>query len=241
MIPQILKAISLYFNIKIVNIEDSLCRATYCSSKPGKYPILYLIQENGFSFGYSKEVNLFLENPELNLLELVSSSDALFEIENRYSRIHQKHRLSTATTFETIRNQKIPDIIDLDRNLISKRTDISALKLDPQILEELSLQYCHCIGIGTEKNQIRAFAVALIEELKLDSNANIKTNIIERLKQKKSFTIFQFEKEYKIPSKVKKFIKVLEEIYEIALRQLDQISDYKNIFLDSDYVANNKF
>ena len=92
-------------------------------------------------------------------------------------------------------------------------------------MEEIKFQYCHCFGIGEPKNQMRAFAVALIEELKLPSNNDFKYNIANALSQGKSFTRLQFLRVHCLDLSLERLMPLLEEIYLFALANLDQIDD----------------
>ena len=211
-------------------------------------PDTYLL-DNDLSIHIINEENKFIPSPNFTAPYVGNSPQPAHYLSNCQSDPYSGNLPQRAPNVDNIdqsappnisNERDIPKLIDLDKRYISKRTNISALKLDQRILDELKIQYCHCIGIGTKNNQIRAFAVSLIEELKLDSNAEFKKDISKRFEENKSFTKLQFDKIYKISTKVKKLKKVLKEIYRIALTRLDQIEDCEDLFIEDGHGINNE-
>ena len=125
-------------------------------------------------------------------------------------------------------NLPLPRIDDLIEGLVSKRTDISSLNLGPTITEELRCNYSHCIGICSSYNPITAFAEALLQFFKLESNRDIKKRIISSFQQKRNYSnlILDQSQNYNLTKdRVESLRETLMEISTQALTRAEEIDE----------------
>ena len=141
-------------------------------------------------------------------------------------------------------NRPLPRIDDLSEGLVSKRTDISSLKLSPAITEELRCNYSHCIGICRSYNPIIAFAEALLQFFKLESNIDIRRKIITGLQRKRNFSNLTLDqsKNYNINKNdtVKTLKKLLIEISTQALIRAEEIDEEAKSFKEKQLAEGNE-
>ena len=140
-------------------------------------------------------------------------------------------------------NLPMPKIDDIGEDLVSKRTDISSLNLSPTITEELRCNYSHCIGICRSYNPITAFAEALQQFFKLESNKDIKKRIISSFQLKRNFSNLDLDKNknYNInKDTVMKLRKTLIKISTQALSRAEEIDEEAKSFKEMQLAVGNE-
>ena len=250
-LPDLLYNLSTKFKISICLTDfDTKKREWYKKTLETRSPNLFIMQKNEDLYLMYSEKMIELEgmNYNQNLDQIlfsypfVGDEGVQRETYNTFESPKKYHPLtsqSSVSGFETpiyLKENPQPSPIDLYEKmeyLVSKRTDLSMLNLNPTTLVELKLRYSQCIGIGQSFNQFRAFATAIKEALMLESNKNWKNQILERFNNKQTFTGLRLENNYDFDTKnIKKLVTYLKEIYMEALKNFDCFDeDLKNDFL----------
>lgn len=210
------------FELKIVLVSSKEGEKEFCNIEPGRYPICYILLDNDLKIylGYPAEIT----KVEENLDQALNSDDMLFIVNPNIPLPSPSPRNSPIIPIQPF--DTFPTIDYENTDNISKRTDISKLQLPHQTELELQCTYKHCIGIGRSYNQIRAFAVALMEFFKLKSNAEFTNQIKKRFFEKQTFTNLLLPKICQLSKKnIGKLVKELLEIYEAALKSSQPIDE----------------
>ena len=113
-----------------------------------------------------------------------------------------------------------------NNDLISRRSDISILGLEKDLIAELRCSYSHCIGIGEAQNQIRAFAVGLKETLSLQTNLEAKKKIYEKFRQGLTFTNLVLGTVIDIEiANISNLVIILSKVYKFAIDNIEHVGD----------------
>ena len=249
-LPDLLYNLSTKFKISICLTDFYTRKVQWYKTLQTRCPNLFIMQinENLWLMYSEKMIELEGMNYNQNLDQIlfsypfVGDEGVQRETYNTFESPKKYHPLtsqSSVSGFETpiyLKENPQPSPIDLYEKmeyLVSKRTDLSMLNLNPTTLVELKLRYSQCIGIGQSFNQFRAFATAIKEALMLESNKNWKNQILERFNNKQTFTGLRLENKYDFDTKnIKKLVTYLKEIYMEALKNFDCFDeDLKNDFL----------
>ena len=229
-LPDLLYNLSTKFKISICLTDFYTRKVQWYKTLQTRCPNLFIMQINeNLWLMYSEKM---IELDEGVQREICNT----FESPKRYLPRTRQNSVSGLETsiYPKVNYQPSPiDLYEKKDYLVSKRTDLSMLNLNPTTLVELKLRYSQCIGIGQSFNQFRAFATAIKEALMLESNKNWKNQILERFNNKQTFTGLRLENKYDFDTKnIKKLVIYLKEIYMEALKNFDCFDeDLKNDFL----------
>ena len=125
-------------------------------------------------------------------------------------------------------------------SLVSKRTDISMLKLESTITEEIRCNYSHCIGICRSYNPITAFGEALQQFFCLKSNKEIKNKVRHCFKDKKTFSNLILDKSYRFSKTRPQVLRSsLLDISKIALEKAEEIDEEAKYYKELQLAAGN--
>ena len=160
---------------------------------------------------------------------------------------HQPYPIPVGLSLLSPRNMQenlpLPIIDNIGEDLVSKRTDISCLELSPTLTDELRCSYSHCIRICRSYNPITAFAEALQQFFKLESNKDIKKRIISSFQQKRNFSNLDLDKNqnYSInKDTVVKLRKTMIKISTQALSRAEDIDEEAKSFKEMQVVVGNE-